>query len=410
MKQSKLKNILYVHANNQDVGGADYCLFKLASELDRKRFRPVVCLSRETEIMDLYRKEGIRTYVIDMERIKKSSNPFYPAKLLYRFFPTVNAIREIIRDENIDMVHGNDLLDIYGPVAGILEKKPTTQYVRWILESPGWLKTVITWIVYHINDRVMTVSDGVAKTMFSKNGRIRPGTVTCYDWIDMEKVGHGQKGGDIRKEFGIPEEAPLAGCVGRLDYWKGQEVYVKAAAIVLRKFPEARFLVVGGSVAGRGRESCQESLQTLARQLRIEDRVIFTGHRPDIANVMASLDIFVHSSITPDPLPGVVMEAMYCRTPVVGADAGGVPEEVENERTGFLYQPGEHWDMAHKICLLLKHPGLAQNMGVAGRKRITRIFEKQALCRRIENIYTKMIADYRGNRNGGSIQCLTHMN
>lgn len=393
MSHEKPMNILYVHANNTDIGGADYCLFKLASELDRERFRPVVILARETEIMKLYREAGIKTHVIAMERIKKSSNPVYLAKLFIRFFFTVHRIRRIIRDERIDLVHGNDLLDIYGPVAARFEKKPAVQYVRWIMESPAWLKAAITRIVYFLNDRIMTVSNGVSTQMFSREGKVLPRTVTCYDWIDMEKVGHGGGGGNIREEFDIPPEASLVGCVGRLEGWKGQDVFIRAAAEVLKTCPDTRFLVVGGSVEGRGRESFSDQLKKLVAMLGIENRVIFTGHRSDIGNIMGSLDVFVHSSTSPDPLPGVVMEAMYNKTPVVGADAGGVPEEVENHRTGLLYPPGDHERMAEKIVFLLSNRKQAVQMGIDGKLRVATVFNKKKLCRKIESIYIDMAAD-----------------
>lgn len=390
--KKELKTILYVHANNIDVGGADYCMFKLASELDTTRFRPVVCLSEKTEVMALYEKQGIRTYVIEMERLKKNPSPVYLGRLLINFFPTVKRIRKIIRLEKVDLIHGNDLLDLYGPVAGRMEKKPVTQYVRWILESPVWLKELITGIVYHLNDRVLTVSDGVAGQMFFKNNAVLPGVLTCYDWIDMEKVGHNQQGTDIREAYRIPPGSPLVGCVGRLEFWKGQEIFIRAAAIVLGEMPDTFFMVVGGSVGGRNRESYGTMLKKLAEDLNISHRVIFTGHRSDISNVMTAFDIFVHASITPDPLPGVVMEAMYCSCPVVGADAGGVPEEVDPGKTGLLYRPGDPLEMAEKIISLLKHPDQMIKMGTAGRKRVETLFDKTRLCEKIQNIYDDMIA------------------
>jgi len=105
-------------------------------------------------------------------------------------------LRTLIRKEQLDLVHGNDLLDIYGPAAAFLENKPSTQYVRWILESPKWLKLMITAIVYHLNTCVMTVSDAVALKMFASKGH-RNRIVTCYDWIDMAKVGHLAKADEI---------------------------------------------------------------------------------------------------------------------------------------------------------------------------------------------------------------------
>ena len=391
MGKDKKITVLYVHANNRDIGGADYCLFKLASELDKKQFKPIVCLCEQTEILELYDDAGIKTYVIDMERIKKSKSPLYIFKLFFRFLPTIKCIMKIIKDEHVNIVHGNDLLDIYGPLAGRLQKIPVTQYVRWILVNPAWLKRVLTDMVYRINDMVLTVSDGVAKEMFSRNGRILSNVATCYDWIDMDKVGHSQKGINIREEFGIPPKITIVGCVGRLEPWKGQQVFIKAVAEVVKHFPNTIFLVVGGTVEGRGRETYADHLKSVAKELNVADKIIFAGHRPDITDVMTALDIFVHSSITPDPLPGVVMEAMFCRRPVVGANAGGVPEEVEDGKTGILYEPGDHVEMAKAIIKLLEEPSLARKMGVEGRKRVESIFNKTDLCARMENIYKALV-------------------
>jgi len=153
----------------------------------------------------------------------------------------------------------------------------------------------------------MTVSDAVALKMFAVKGHIRNRVVTCYDWIDMAKVGHLSRGNDIRSEYKLEKTTPLVGCVGRLEHWKGQDVFIKAAAIVSRKRPETRFLVVGGEVEGRGRESFGSYCRTLAEKMGIEHQVIFTGQRNDVGHLMECLDVFVHASVTPDPLPGVVM-------------------------------------------------------------------------------------------------------
>jgi glycosyltransferase involved in cell wall biosynthesis len=381
-----------VHANNTDIGGADYCLFKLASELDRKKFRPIVCLSKKTNILDLYNKERIKTYIVDMERIKKSKNILFLFKLLIKFLPTVWHIRRIIENERVDLVHGNDLLDIYGPIAGRLSGIPVTQYVRWIITSPGWLNKMLSHIVYSINDTVITVSDGVSKEMFFVNGCVLPNIETCYDWIDMDRVGHSERGFDIRKEFGIPPDASVIGCVGRLEQWKGQDVFIRAAAEVLRCHPDTRFFVVGGTVEGRGRVKYDVQLKLLAKKLNIENKVIFTGHRSDVAAVMKTFDVFVHSSIKPDPLPGVVMEAMCCGKPVIGANAGGVPEEIDDGVTGTLYPPGDHKQLAKKIIYFLKHSEIAQQMGMAGKERVEKVFNKQVLCANVEKVYLTMVA------------------
>lgn len=390
---NKKITVLYVHANNTDIGGADYCLFKLADELDKDKFRPIVCLSEKTDIVDLYDKAGIKTYIIKMARIKKNRNPLYLIRLAGAFIPTILTIKRIIKEEYVDIVHGNDLLDIYGPIAGRLSSIPVTQYIRWILPSPNWLRIVLTNLVYKINSRVMTVSDGVARDMFSHNGVVKPSVITCFDWIDMDKVGHVAGEQNIRKQFHIPPEAMVVGNLGRLDPWKGQAVFLKAAAKVHENFPETYFLIVGGEVSGSGRETYGDELKKSAVELGIQDNVVFTGHRSDISNVMSTMDIFVHSSISPDPLPGVVLEAQFCETPVVGANAGGVPEEIENNVTGLLYKMGDAVDMAQKISYLIENKDMLQEMGKAGKARVTEVFDKVKLCQRIENVYYELTTD-----------------
>ena len=179
--------------------------------------------------------------------------------------------------------------------------------------------------------------------------------------------------------------------MGRLEEWKGQDLFIRAAAQVAKTHEDVRFMVVGGQVKGRGRANFSQHCQSLAWALKMDKKVYFTGHRKDMKAVMESFDILVHSSKTPDPLPGVVMEAMAAGLPVVGADAGGVPEEMADKETGLLYEPGNYYQMAQKIIDLLDHPPKAHAMGRAGKKRVVSVFNKNIHCRRIETLYLSTI-------------------
>ncbi|HUU41341.1 MAG TPA: glycosyltransferase [Desulfatiglandales bacterium] len=393
MTANKRINILFIHANNYDIGGSDYCLLKLAATLDRTRFNPIVLLGLETEVADKYRAHGIPLKIIPMYRVRKIKAPGYQFKFVFLFFPTVLKIASLIKKYQIDIVHSNDFLDIYGPIAARLIGVKSIQHDRLIMRRPVWLKQLLCAFIRKINHRIAVVSDGVARAMFSKNHKVHAKVVTCYDWLDMEMVGHGEGSNEFRNEIGVGEEHVLIGAVGRLEPWKGQHVFVKAAAEVANSYPDARFVIVGGKVIGRGREKYGDELRTIASELQIENKLSFVGHRKDISNVMSALDIYVHCSVEPDPLPGVVMEAMAMAKPVIGPRAGGVPEEVEEGVTGFLYEPGDNEDMAIAICKLIASPQLAENFGIAGKKRAYTVFGKGALCRHMENVYEDMLND-----------------
>ena len=386
-------NILFIHANNQDIGGADFCLFKLVAALDRSRFNPLVLLGLETEIIEKYRDHGIPVKIITINRIRKTLNLLYQLKVIFYFFPTVLRIVLLLKKHQIDIAHSNDFLDIYGPIAARLAHVKSIQHVRLIMNRPVWIRKILCALIEKLNHRIVLVSNGVERAMFSKDKRVHPKVVTCYDWLDMDIVGHCEGTREFRSEIGVSKDLVLIGAIGRLEPWKGQNVFIKAAALVVKYHPRARFVIVGGKVSGRGREKYESDLRTLASDLNMDDKIHFAGHRNDISTVMTALDIFVHCSIDPDPLPGVVMEAMKMGKPVVGPRAGGVPEEIDDGKTGLLYTPGDYQDMAQTICRLIASPNLAKNYGVAGKHRAVTVFNKYLLSRRIQRVYEGVLND-----------------
>lgn len=386
-----MQNILFVHSNNYDIGGSDYCLFKLVTTIDRNKFNPFLLLGLDTKIANRYRAAGIPVIIKPMLRLRKTKNPIYHARYLLQFMPTVRSIMELIKKYDIDLIHSNDFQDLYGGAAAQQAGIKSIQHIRLIMEGQTILRKSISSFILQSNNRIAVVSDAVGRKMFARKGRVPPKVVTCYDWLDMERVGHARNEESFRAQIGVKENQPLIGAIGRLEPWKGQHVFVKAAALVSKDCPEARFVIVGGKVSGRGRELYEQELKRLASELNIENQLVFRGHRMDIANVMSSLNVYVHCSTDPDPLPGVVMEAMACARPVIGPRAGGVPEEIEENITGYLYEPGNEKAMAGFIKKLIANPQRAEQLGMAGKRRAERIFNKNTLCRQMEELYKEIL-------------------
>ena len=393
MNSSSRINVLFIHANNHDIGGADNCLLKLTAALDRGRINPMVLLGKETDIVKKYKEQNIPIEILPMKRIRKSLDLFYLLEFAFNFCPTVLRIAKLIVKHKIDIVHSNDFLDIYGPIATSLTRAKSLQHCRFIMNNPKWIKTFLCAVVKKFNHRIIVVSDGVAKSMFNTTSSIQPKIVKCYDWLDMDLVGHTHGNDDFRSEIGIKRKNVLIGIIGRLEPWKGQHVFIKAAKCIAKSFPEARFLIVGGMVTGRGRENYTEKLKSLSSELQLSDKIHFFGHRNDISRILAGLDIFVHCSVEPDPLPGVIMEAMEMGKPVVGPRAGGVPEEIIEGKTGLLYSPGNYKELAKKVGTLIDFPKYAEKCGILGKQRAKAIFNKEILCQKMVNIYEEMMSE-----------------
>jgi glycosyltransferase involved in cell wall biosynthesis len=372
--------ILFVHANNDEVGGADFCLFKMVYEVQRAGLSPLVLLRRYTSIVALYEQHGIPVIVRPILRLQKGGL-FQFVLMPWRLLHTLWIIIRIIRRQNIKWLHSNDLLDFTANAAAKMAGIPSLQHIRMIVRHPVWMQRGLSRLSLLFADCILCVSDGVRKTMFEKSS---DKVQILYDWLDMKLVGHLSNGRSFRQELGLCAEDKLVGCVGRLEEWKGQHLFLQAAEFMTRQDSRIHFAVIGGPTAGK--ESYAEHLSEIQRAASGRSHIHLLGHRQDVAAIMKELDVLVHSSILPDPLPGVVMEGMACGTVVVGAADGGVPEQISDGRNGFLYKAGDVQDMILHIQQALELPNrdeLVQRAGEDARHR----FDKAHIMKQLIDIY-----------------------
>src|SRR5262249_58009302 len=127
---------------------------------------------------------------------------------------------------------------------------------------------------------------------------------------------------------------------------------------------DIRFLMIG---AGSSETNYRSEVETLARQLRLDHRVIFTGQRQDVPEILRDVDIVVHPSLT-EGLSNVILEAMAAGVPVVATRVGGNPELVEDGQTGFLVPVHDVKAIANGICRLLDEPSMARAFGERARQ------------------------------------------
>jgi glycosyltransferase involved in cell wall biosynthesis len=147
--------------------------------------------------------------------------------------------------------------------------------------------------------------------------------------------------------------------VGRLSAEKGPEVFVRTALHLHRRFPRARFVLIG-----EGPE--RASLQALVERHGLQDCVCFAGLRTDVPACLRELDLLVCSSWS-EALPLAPMEALASGLPVVATRVGGVPELIAHGVTGFLAAPGDHEGLSAHMATLLADPALHRRMGAAAR-------------------------------------------
>ena len=220
--------------------------------------------------------------------------------------------------------------------------------------------------------RQMLLSDGVPAAR----------TLTVHEGIDVSRVEHAPPAA-LHEEFWLPHHAPIVGNVAALVPHKGQKHLVDAAALVVRRVPDARFVI-----AGEG--ELRESLERQIREHRLDKHVFLAGFRPDVLSLHRAFDIFVMSSVT-EGLGTSVLDAMAAGKPVVGTTAGGIPEVVVDGTTGLLVPPRHPEELADAIVRLLEDEALRRRMGAAGHDLVRQRFTAERMVEGTLAAYRRLV-------------------
>lgn len=197
-------------------------------------------------------------------------------------------------------------------------------------------------------------------------------------------------GGGLRAELGIDATTPLVGIVGRIDPHKGHAVLLRAAAATTPPFHVA---IVGDEALAASQPRVRghtDALRQLATELRIADRVHFLGHRDDVANVLADLDVLAVPSTSAESAPRTIAEAQAAALPIVASRVGGVPEMIRDGITGRLVAPGVVPALGQAIRALLHDASERETMGKAARGHAAAHYSLDAFTRRIEAVLERV--------------------
>jgi glycosyltransferase involved in cell wall biosynthesis len=223
-------------------------------------------------------------------------------------------------------------------------------------------------------DRVIAISDAVRRHV-SPRGLLGDRVVTVHNGLPHRTA---PTGGDRFTR-------PLVACVGRLNRWKGQSVFVDAIARLDGRFPDARFLIAGD--APPGEPEPREQLVARIHAAGLDERIELAGFVEDGATIFEGAAIAVVPSIWPEPFGLVVLEAMRAGCTVIATDHGGAVELIEHDRSGLLVPPGDAAALAEAIARVLGDPALGVALGAAGRARAEHDFGVPAMLDGIEAVY-----------------------
>lgn len=194
---------------------------------------------------------------------------------------------------------------------------------------------------------------------------------------------HSPSRGALRTELGLDETTPLIGIVARLVPVKAIHLFLQAATGVLRRHPEAVFVIVGDG-------ELRAELEAQSRQLGIEQSVRFLGFRADLPQIYADLDCKVLCSLN-EGLPVAIIEALASACPVVATDVGSVHELIQSDHSGVLVPCGDIEGIVAGINSVLENPDRAAQWGQNGRARVYPFLDAVRLVDDIEALYYNIL-------------------
>ncbi|MEW6086878.1 MAG: glycosyltransferase family 4 protein [bacterium] len=307
-------------------------------------------------------------------------------KIKYFDLPVILKLKNIIRDNKIDVVHSHMAKDL--PViipAGKMAGCKKIYFTRHI-ESHYRKKSVFHFILYRSLTGAIAITNAVKESLIETTHIIPEKIDVIYCGINVEKFRQRALQGNIlRKEYNVPEDFYMIGVVGRLQDGKGHEYMLRAMPEVIKKIPKIKIFIVGEETKGE-ENGYKNYLESVVKELNIPDSVIFTGFRPDLPVVMNSLDILVMPSKR-EAFGLVAVEAMALNKVVIATKSLGTQEIIDDGKDGFLAPYGKSEILSEKIINILNDPVKAEKMGEMAQKKVEEKFEFNKNIKKLEQLF-----------------------
>ncbi len=380
---SRQINLTYVVGSLQD-SGTERQVMELLKHLDRTIFEPSVILMEDTG-SDRARELVDKSFVMG---VPEKGN----IRWLKRSLSLCGAIRRTqqqLESWKTDVIHTfNPGPSILGGIAAKMCHVPVIIGSRRSLvnfyRSRRGAASLMDRLAFRLARMNLGNSEAVSAQMVSFGGCPSSKCRTIYNGVDTLKF-RPDLPQHWRRKLGWGAEKVVFGLIANFRACKRHSDFLKAAAIIAERHPEARFVMAGADRGVRQALLDEITRQGWGETLRVEDSL----RNPE--ELFSSIDIYVCPSET-EGFSNVLLEAMACGKPVIATNVGGNPEIVLDGQTGFLVPCGSPEALAEAAETLLRQPALRTDMGVRGRERVEQEFSLAKMIQTYQHLYLQMFS------------------
>jgi glycosyltransferase involved in cell wall biosynthesis len=349
-------------------GGQEIRIVQESIGMSRRGHRPIIAAPHESSIFTKAKEAGIRT-------IAAGFNKRNPVSIL--------KMSRIIAREAPDILNTHSSSDSWVASLAARLSNSGVKIIRTRHLSTPISKTIISRFIYETApDAVMTTGEEIRNAMIHGNN---------YDGSKIFSVPTGVDTVRFDPSAVQPSlscEGLSAGMIGVLRSWKGHKYFLAAIPEILAKIPSIHFYI-----AGDGPQ--RDNIVAMIDDLGLTQNVTMLGHRDDIPEVIASLDIIVHPSYANEGVPQSALQAFAMEKPVVASNVGAIPEVVMDGKTGLLIEPLRPDLIAQAVIRLCHDEALRVDLAREARRLVLDKYSLGHMLDKIESIYKGILGNER---------------
>ncbi|MEA4816528.1 MAG: glycosyltransferase [Lachnospiraceae bacterium] len=363
--------------SDSNIGGAGRCLINYIKYSDNKNFDISVVVPKGSCLKEEIRALGGRVIEADIAPDKSFD------------IDSVSKLKKIIKAENPDIVHTHGALS--GRIAAKLCGKKIV-YTRHSVfpVSPKIKKGIGRYLNKTINEYfsndIIAVAEAAKENL--TEGGINPGKIkVILNGVEKVEKSCNEECAAIKEKYGIKDEFVI-GIMARIEEIKGHINLLEAAKILVDEGRKIKVLIIGEG-------SFEEKVRQKAKELGIDDVVIFTGFIPNVKCILSIIDVQANASFGTEATSLALLEGMSMGIPAVVSNYGGNPQVITNGENGYVFKLKDSVDMAKHIAILMDNKEKLEYM----REKSAEIFEKKfradIYARNIEKVYKDLMTSER---------------
>lgn len=383
------------------IGGAERVLLTIFSVLqtDQPDIQLHLIVGTDGALVKSAEQLGVQVKILPLPQevlqlgdsaLKGNSRVMAILRLLWRSSTALPVIRkylgkfrQTIQEINPDLIHSNGIkTHLLTGLLG-LNSIPIIWHIHDFYSTRPLMAKILRWI----SNRA-TAGIAITEAVAVDTRKTLPNLPieVIYNSVDVDYFSPGTAN--------LPVDTIKVGLVATFARWKGHDVFLEAAANLIREQPNlnVRFYIVGGAIyETKGSQFSEQELRELASGLQIADKVEFLGFQQNIAEIYRWLDIVIHASTQPEPFGLAIVEAMACGKPVIVSQSGGAAELFTHNYDAVGFTPGDSTALASAILHLIDNPEFCKSLSKNARSTVIKRFNHQHLATQILTFYNSII-------------------